>query len=116
MLMKEQILRHILTSMLLFLTLQAVGKRDSLLWAGIQKVGAAYQQGALDSALVSAQRLLPLAEQHDDALTQAQLHCLVGFCLNDQGQVTNSRLFKRLRKPFTSVKAIRTGYIHPAGQ
>ena len=46
--MKEQILRHILTSMLLFLTLQAVGKRDSLLWAGIQKVGAAYQQGALD--------------------------------------------------------------------
>ncbi len=85
MLMKEQILRHILTSMLLFLTLQAVGKRDSLLWAGIQKVGAAYQQGALDSALVSAQRLLPLAEQHDDALAQAQLHCLVGFCLNDQG-------------------------------
>ena len=27
MLMKEQILRHILTSMLLFLTLQTVGKR-----------------------------------------------------------------------------------------
>ena len=77
--------RSILALLLLLTTLQAAGRRDSLLWVQLQQTGIAYRQGHCDSALVQARRLLTVAEDTDDALAQAQLHSLIGFCLRDQG-------------------------------
>ena len=78
--------RNLLALLLLLLTtLQAAGRQDSLLWVRLQQTGIAYRQGLSDSALVQARRLLTVAEDTDDALAQAQLHSLIGFCLRDQG-------------------------------
>ena len=77
--------RSILAVLLLLTTLQAAGRRDSLLWVRLQQTSTVYQHGYCDSALVQARKLLVVAEDTDDALAQAQLHSLIGFCLRDQG-------------------------------
>lgn len=78
-------IRHIATLLLLLFAIQAIGKRDSLLWVGIKQTGTIYQEGLRDSALTKAQHLLAVAEDKNDALAQAQLHSLIGFCLREKG-------------------------------
>lgn len=85
--MRQQRRRHLLIiTLLLFLSIDANGKRDSLLWVGIKNVSITFQSGSSDSALVSARQLLTIAEQRDDALALSQLHSLIAFCLKEQGR------------------------------
>ncbi len=71
--------------LLLLLPIQIMGKRDSLLWVGIKNAGIVFQQGTYDSVLVQAQRLLIIAESQEDVLAESQLHSLMGFCYQEQG-------------------------------
>lgn len=82
--------RSIFALLLFLTTLQVAGSRDSLLWIQLQQTGITYRQDHRDSALVQARRLLTVAEDTDDALAQAQLHSLIGFCLRDQGDQQSS--------------------------
>lgn len=84
-------LRSILALLLLLTAIQAAGKRDSTLWAGIKTVGAIYQQGQVDSTLAMAKTLLTTAESLDDDLAQASLHNLIGICLSDKGDKQGAR-------------------------
>lgn len=84
-------LRSILALLLLLTAIQAAGKRDSTLWAGIKTVGAIYQHGQVDSTLVMAKTLLTTAESQDDDLAQAGLHNMIGICLSDKGDKQGAR-------------------------
>lgn len=79
------LIKHIITLLFLLFTIQAIGKRDSLLWENIKEMGQTYQNGQRDSALTKAQQLLVVAEKQNDNLAQAQLHNIIGFCYREQG-------------------------------
>ena len=80
-------IKHIFTLLFLLFAIQATGKRDSMLWVNIKEMGQTYQKGLRDSALAKAKRLLLVAEEQNDDLAQAQLHSVIGFCYNDQGNL-----------------------------
>lgn len=78
--------RYAMTLVLFLFAIHVMGKRDSLLWVGVKNVSAEFQAGAIDSAMVNAQRLLVISEKQNDALALSQLHSLIGFCLREKGQ------------------------------
>ena len=79
-------IRHLAIMLLLLVALQAMGRKDSMLWVGIKETGLTYQRGQRDSSLVQARRLLTIAQQQNDHLAQTTLLSMIGICLSDQHQ------------------------------
>jgi signal transduction histidine kinase len=71
--------------LLLQIAIETTAMGDSTLWGGIKEANAFYQQGQRDSTLIRASQLLTKAETLNDALAQALLCNLIGFCLREQG-------------------------------
>lgn len=76
--------RCLAAMLFLLVALQAMGRKDSMLWVGIKEVGLIYQQGQRDSAFVKANTLLTTAKQQEDNLAQVTLLNLIGVCMSDQ--------------------------------
>ena len=79
-------IRHLAIMLLLLVALQAMGRRDSMLWVGIKETGLIYKKGQRDSSLVQARRLLTIAQQQNDHLAQTTLLSMIGICLSDLHQ------------------------------
>ena len=82
--MKPRSCKLIIVILFFLYAMAAAGKRDSTLWVGIKNAGIAFQMGEHDSVLVQARRLLDVASNSEDVLAQAQLHSLIGLCMDEK--------------------------------